>query len=506
MKRKLIKILTLLMIAAPLVLNAQQTENADTLHLTLDEVITKLKENNLHIKASEHQLARAEEKRKAQKGLYYPKLDLSANFTQMSESLELDLTPVKDAIIPAYQLIGGQTQYLQGLTDYMAATGTLDPATYSQMNQGLTDLSLNNEMAVNTINEGEWVKTIQEEQFAVVDASFTWPFFTGGKIRAANKAAEARIEESQAQNQQVNSQEITNVVQCYFGLRLAMNVQEVRQKVVDGMEKHLYDAKKLEENGMIAHAERLHAKVALVEAQRELKKSKNTVELMQTAIQNSLTTNKPVKPVTDLFISPNNGNLQDFVARARQMNPAIKKLQAKEKLATQAVKKEQSAWYPDLYAFGKADIVNYQLSEYMPEWMVGVGLKVNLFDGLSKLRNTQAAKIQRMEVQAWQDKAKLDLATGVTKIYQQMEQAADNYSSTQTSIKFAKEYLRIREKAFNEGFATSTDVVDAQLNLAKVEIEKLKALYQFDVTLAKLLELALQSEEIKTYAENSINK
>ncbi len=501
MKQKPFKLLTMLLFAAPVLLNAQQSENTDTLHLTLDEVITQLKQNNLHIKATQHQLARAEEKRSAKKGLYYPKLDLSANFTQMSEPLELDLTPVKDAILPAYQLIGGQTQYLQGLTDYMAGTGTLDQATYNQMSQSLIDLNLNNQRAVNTINEGEWVKTIQEEQFAVVDASLTWPIFTGGKIRAANKAAEARIEESQAKNQQVTSQEITSVVQRYFGLRLAMNVKEVRKKVVDGMEKHLHDAKKLEENGMIAHAERLHAEVALVEAKRELKKAENTVELMQTAIQNSLTTNKPVKPATDLFISPNTGNLKDFVARARQMNPAIKKLQAKEKLAAQAVKKEQSAWYPNLYAFGKADIVNYQLSDHMPEWMVGVGLKVNLFDGLAKLRNTQAAKIQRMEVQAWQNKAKLDLATGVTKIYQQMEQAADNYSSAQTSIKFAKEYLRIRKKAFSEGFATSTDVVDAQLNLAKVETEKLKAMYDFDAALAKLLELGYQSEEITNYVK-----
>ncbi|ALO14550.1 outer membrane channel protein [Salinivirga cyanobacteriivorans] len=484
-----------------------QGENTskDTLKLTLNQVVERLKTDNLHIKASQHQLSRAQKEREAQKGLYYPKLDVGATFTQMSEPLELDLTPVKDAILPAYELIGGQNELLGNLTDYMASTGTLDPTTYQSFNNGISQMEMGREGAVSAINDGEWVKTIQDNQFAVVDASLTWPIYTGGKIRAANKAAEARLEATQAKNQDVVAKEITSVVERYFGLRLAMNVEKVRKQVVEGMEKHLHDARKLEENGMIAHAERLHAEVALVEAQRALKKAKNTVELTQTALQNSLTTEAVIDPKTDLFISAKTLNLKDMIQHAQQENPAIKQLQAKAKLAKQGIKKEQAAWYPNVFAFGQADIANYQLSEYMPEWMVGVGLKLNVFDGLAKLRKTQAAKLQHMEVQVWQDKAKLDLATGVTKIYQQMEQAADNYESAQTSIKFAKEYLRIREKAFSQGFATSTDVVDAQLNLAKVETEKLKAMYDFDVALAKFLEFGYRSEEITDFVQQDNN-
>jgi outer membrane protein TolC len=99
-------------------------------------------------------------------------------------------------------------------------------------------------------------------------------------------------------------------------------------------------------------------------------------------------------------------------------------LKAQEKLAQQGVVKELSAWYPNVFAFGKADIANYQLSEYMPEWMVGVGLKVNLFDGMAKVRKVQAAKLQQMEVQKWQEKAQLDIATGVVQVFQQLTQAS----------------------------------------------------------------------------------
>lgn len=477
----------------------------DTLALSLEEVINRLKTDNLHIQASKYEMSRAEETRKAQKGLYFPKVELGATFTQMSDPLELDLTPVRDAILPAYDLIGGQNALLQNLTDYMGATGTIDPATYQSFAEGIGELQQGREAAVSAINNGEWVKTIQDEQFAVVDASILMPLYTGGKIKAANKAAEAKLEISQAKNQHVVSQEITSVVKRYFGLRLAMNVAKVRNEVVAGMKKHLNDAVKMEENGMIAHAERLHAEVALANAQRALKKSTNTVELMQTALQNSLATNQPVKPTTDLFISAKREKLQENIDRAREANPAIMQLKAQEKLAQQGITKEKSAWYPDVFAFGQADIANYQLSEYMPEWMVGVGLKVNLFDGMAKVRKVQAAKLQHLEVQKWQEKAQLDIATGVMQVFQQLEQAADNYSSAQTSLEFAQEYVRVRQKAFAEGFATSTEVVDAQLNLAKVETEILKAKYDYDVALARLLALGYRSEQITGFIPTSNN-
>jgi outer membrane protein TolC len=63
----------------------------------------------------------------------------------------------------------------------------------------------------------------------------------------------------------------------------------------------------------------------------------------------------------------------------------------------------------------------------------------------------------------------------------------------------------VRQKAFAEGFATSTEVVDSQLNLAKVETEILKAKYDYDVALARLLALGYRSEQITDFIPSSNN-
>ena len=50
----------------------------------------------------------------------------------------------------------------------------------------------------------------------------------------------------------------------------------------------------------------------------------------------------------------------------------------------------------------------------------------------------------------------------------------------------------MRTRAFEEGLATSLDVVDARLSLSRVELERLAAAYEFDVALADLLEASGQ--------------
>jgi outer membrane protein TolC len=202
-----------------------------------------------------------------------------------------------------------------------------------------------------------------------------------------------------------------------------------------------------------------------------------------------------------MFIVSSIQTVDEYVNKSKELNPIFGQLEQKKIQATQAIRKEQSAYLPDVAIMGSYDLYRYQLSDMVvPDWFVGVGLKVNIFDGFAKNNKIQAAKIQRNQVETYEEKATLDISTGITKVYQQMLQAKEQYESSAVSLKFANEYVRVRQKAFSEGFATSTEVVDANMNLSKVKIEQLKAMYDFDVSLAMLLELVGDSQSIAQYA------
>ena len=72
----------------------------------------------------------------------------------------------------------------------------------------------------------------------------------------------------------------------------------------------------------------------------------------------------------------------------------------------------------------------------------------------------------------------------------------------ESAMEFTNEYSRAREKAFSEGMATATQVSDANLAVAKVKIDRLQAIYAWDVALSKLLYYSGLSDQFVSYLSN----
>ncbi|WP_169737665.1 TolC family protein [Prolixibacter bellariivorans] len=460
-----------------------ESDAADTVTISFADALHQLYEANGMIKMAGSEKKQSEYEKKATGGLRFPHVSLSANYVAMSDPIHLDLTPVKDAITPLYQTLAGYGSF---------SPDVATPQIRQQLAAGLEQIEGTN-----------WIQIIQKDRFGTVDATMFWPLFTGGKIDAANKAAEIKVEVADAKLKATSAEQVSDLVQRYFGLRLAEKVVEVRREVMEGMAKHLDDARKLEANGMIAAAERLHAEVAYADAEREFNKAQRDADLIRTSLQSTLEKNGNFFPSTSLFLTANLGDLEEFKSEALANNPGLSQIQSKKMLADQGIKKEKSAWYPDVYMMGTANVYNKDLSEYMPDWYVGVGLKFDLFDGRARVNKIHAARSAKDQVEAYERKVRFDIQTAVTKLYLEMQNDNEQYQSLGKSLEFADEYLRVKNKAFQQGLASSTDVVDASLNLSKTRIERLKVVYEFDVMLAKMLEICGRSNDFETIRMNN---
>lgn len=73
----------------------------------------------------------------------------------------------------------------------------------------------------------------------------------------------------------------------------------------------------------------------------------------------------------------------------------------------------------------------------------------------------------------------------------------------ESALLFAGEYLSNKEKLFAEGAATSTDVVDARLHLARLKVDRLQTAYRFTLLLAGLLELCGESAQFPEYSRQT---
>ena len=466
--------------------------------LSFDEALQMVLINNEVMKQAGHHNRQMEEELKSVRMLRMPQVSLNANYIMLSDDITIDMHEIKDAITPLY---GALSQYgvFSGIPNPDPATVGVMPYLPAEISTPLVREQL--ATGLQKVENGNWDKLIQKGQFGTLSAGVQWPLFTGGKINAANRAAQIRVNEASFVERQKSAALQTQLVERYFGLALAYQAELVREEVFQVMEAHLHDAQKMFDEGMIARAELLHARVFHAQADRELKMARRERQIVNEALINTLALNNAerVVPVTSLFALQQIETIDFFKLQALASNPSLAQVEAKQSLARQGVRAEKSAFMPTVAAFGNYNIANIDLSPNVSDYMVGVTLSWKLFGGSSTRHKVSAARYVEAQVDEVRAKAMRDIDTGIEKYYQEMSMALEQLEQLEIAGEFADEYQRIRQQAFNEGMATSTEVVDASLAVAKVKIDRLQAMYRFNVSLARLLELAGIPEYFSDY-------
>ena len=473
-------------------------QNLPATPMTFDDAYEHMNTNSHVLKRANFEINEKQANRKASFGLHAPRVFVTATAVQMADPLTLDLTPVRDAITPLYEALGKYGNF-SGVPNPDPKTSGVVPILPDNISTQAVRAKLLEGEA--TINAAEWNKMIQEKQFASATANFIWPLYTGGKINAANEASRIYEEEAGLQKDQKQGELLSELATRYYGLVLAEQACKIRNQVSDAMKKHLFDSEKLSEQGQIAKVEFLHAQVANSDAERELKKANREVTIIKRALQNTLaiTDSSDISPASPLFIIKNVEAEDFFIRMALENNPLLKQVDSKKTLAATGVKLEKSNYLPTLALTGTYDMVDKDLSPYMPQWMVGVGLNWTLFEGNARNRKLQSSRFKEDQVEQAGLKAEEDIRTVIRKLHQQLSMQVEQLEELDKTLEFAKTYVESREKAFHEGLSTSTELVDANLLLAKVKIDRLQAMYGYDVTLATLLQVCGKPEKFLTY-------
>ena len=439
--------------------------------MTFEEALAATLENNASIRAAESGLKAAEQERRAAMGLRAPTIMLNGAYTWLGDDVAVDLNGVKRGVIKAGESL----------------LPNLDPALVKMLQGALSPLVGQN-----------WEFVLQRRSFASVGGTVTLPIFTGGRINVVNRAARIGEEMAAGALQGMRGVLTSQLVERYFGLLLARHAVEVRREVVVGIARHLANAEALERNGMLAASERLYVEYKLSEAQRDLRKSQLTEHTAQQALTNTLG-GVAVQPVTAMFVVEEPEPVAYFTESALANNTLLRESHLQEELARENVKMQRADFFPQVAAMGAASFYNWQVSSMLPRWAVGVGASFKLFDGLAREHNYSAAKHALRGVEQSVTKAEEDVVLLVESAHAEMISCLALLRSVDSSMRFAEEYLRSKRVAFSQGMAVASDLIDAELNLAKVRIERLEAAYRFDVALSRLLELAGKSVEFTDY-------
>lgn len=344
------------------------------------------------------------------------------------------------------------------------------------------------------------VVELERDHYQSALATAKQPLYTGGRIQAGVKAADAATGAAEQAQRAERGRLALELVRRYFGQQLADQSVQVRQATLESLAEHLADARKLEQEGQIARAERLRAEVAWAEAQRELGDAERKAALARSALAAILDSDRELKPSTPIPDIAEPEALDTLQQRALAANPQLRQAGFQRTRAQQGVQAVRGEYAPAVGLFALARVYDEDPVIEQPDWALGVSVTVPLFDGFQRRHKLQAAQAQVDQVEALQAAGERDVSLLVEQRYQQLANARDQIESYETTRALAEESLRAQQLAFAEGLANSLDVIDAELSLSRLLLGIHAARFDALVAHAGLLEASGEFERIRDVA------
>jgi len=425
----------------------------------------------------------------AVKGIGLPRVDLNVRAYAFHSEVDIPLKQFKN------NLENSLSQGVNGrLNEWEASNGVDLPA-------GITDPL--REGLNNTIHSGvglipDTSNVVLEDQVIRPTVSVMMPLYTGGLTRSAKEIANIQSGRSELSNQQQQDTQRFELIQSYFNVQLQKQLLDAALFNSNAMQQHYRNALKLEQQGFISKGQRMQFEVARNNAERAQQNAQANLNAALFQLNNLLLDSNITELSTPLFVNraePQNVNI--LLSSFSQNSPLIKKMQMDTELAKANVKAQQAAKKPNVFAFGE-----YSLDQH-PNWIVGVAARYNLFSGIDKNKNIQAAELERYAAELMTARTQQEIENLIYKSFSEAVSAQQSDALLQQNLKAAQENLRIQELSFKEDVGTATQVIDAQNMLSSLKAEMALNAFKYVMSLATLLQSHGSIVEFPNYMQHA---
>jgi outer membrane protein len=183
---------------------------------------------------------------------------------------------------------------------------------------------------------------------------------------------------------------------------------------------------------------------------------------------------------------PETSTERDWQTLAEKQRPDLQQASMAVQLAADKIRSARGSYLPTLGAMANYDFNNGTDHGYGNNYLVGVRLQWNIFDGGVKsaalkqaMEEKQAAEYERKQA-LQQTKLEISGAQDRRRLAQQQYRVAQQASDA------AEEGLRIMENRHAEGLATTTDLLSVQVSRLQSRLNVLQALYQYTMEYAAM--------------------
>ncbi|QYS86094.1 TolC family protein [Flavobacterium oreochromis] len=310
-------------------------------------------------------------------------------------------------------------------------------------------------------------------QFMIGQANASLPIFAGGKIRNSIQATENLYLAEKAKSSNIKEDVSLKVIEYYAQLYRSLKSVELISDNIKGAEQRVKDFTNMERNGIIARNDLLKAQLQLAKIKLSLQEANKNVNITNYA----LTTLLNLPEGHHIGIDEHQFDGQSPISKTIVEQDALENrkdleiLSYLQKANENNVKVAQSGYYPKIgLSAGYIAMSLQNVIDVTNAINVGGGISYDLSslyktskevktakNKAEEIKLTQSLLKEGIKIQTQQSIENFNLAQNQNKVYQQaIEQATENY--------------RIVKDKHDNGLATATELIDADVEQLNAKI------------------------------------
>ncbi len=316
------------------------------------------------------------------------------------------------------------------------------------------------------------------------------PVYDAGQT--SRRVHDARLDsQAAAQALERTSQEVIfNVINAYNDELLARESVRVAESAVEMSKADLNRAQNRQDQGQGIPSDVLSAKVQLAQAQEDLIRARNGVEIAQAALNVAmgLPEDAPGEIQGNLtVVTFEAGALGERQQRALAKRPDYLEATLGAGKAKNQVGAARAEFLPKVSLFASWEEDNQTFAARGGNnWMAGATLSFNLFDGGADRFRLAAARARERQAEAQQEEMAAGVRLQVRQAFLNLTSAGERVKVSRDSASQAEESLRILRNRYENGLATITDLLRTETMRTSAQKNHLSALYDYRLAFAAL--------------------
>lgn len=316
------------------------------------------------------------------------------------------------------------------------------------------------------------------------------PLYTWGKIGAAIKAAEIGLQTSDEQMRLARQSTRRDVTVAFMNLLLAKELLKVANEELDQKKRHLDESRNRFAAGVATDYDVLAAEVAVENSVPSLIHAENYLKISRERLRFNLAVDYEVDARGEL--TPQVTPLPPFshaLKLALDRRPELKDLNLRIGIYGQLVEIASAENKPRVdmrVGGGWHQLESGNLRSSGADWNIGVYLSFPFFDGMKSDGKVMQAKSELasrdIEKQKLVDSIRLEVETALN----ELRESGEIYQALSGTVRQAEKLLNMAEKGFEFGVKIRLEVEDAQTNLLKARINRVRAATDYLIARANL--------------------